>query len=453
MIEIETLCIWPLKMEAQSENKNPSHFSTKMDHENESSQNVKPKTQTGCCANCSVILSPGALRFTQIMFVTTIGKKTENLVSLADVLYLIYEPFLKSHRPDFELCAPCCQLMCQMYQVHCQFKNKANPNSYLKKILKSNQTKTRRIQEGGATSGVHDGSRRSIALNMTMVRFCDNKEMSVVGEQLTEFEFADAGADVISDRDLDSVEDLNTPVNSLHDELDSDTGSAVFEDAGSENELTRNENDTETVVKSEQTKIKRTRNNNDGKGKDEPVVKRMRKDRNRIERISIVKRRIRRTLNYIRYNSAQALRDNKGSSKYENVLSYDPPESFVAEDEDKSFHDLSCRLYSGPCSEENCTEIFNRVFMTGVDTHFKSAHQKRVQFFVVCHICNKDLPIYPRSRLRNESQVTAVQAHMKIHDGDYDQNLNELDKMNSSSLKTKCGLRLSRDVFAGKYFI
>ena len=145
-------------------------------------------------------------------------------------------------------------------------------------------------------------------------------------------------------------------------------------------------------------------------------------------------------------------RDND-SLEVENVSSHTPsefnndPSQTIIEDEYNSFKDPSCWLYSGPCSETNCTLIFNRAFMSDVKKHLKWDHQKQFEPTALCHICNTHIPI---SMLKGKQHIR-IGRHMVLHDGDLHQNVRETSKMNSGFLQTEFGLKLQRDVPAGKY--
>lgn len=135
----------------------------------------------------------------------------------------------------------------------------------------------------------------------------------------------------------------------------------------------------------------------------------------------------------------------KNSEESEEILT---PLANITEDDDNTFNNPNHRIYSGPCSETNCTKVFDRVFRSAVRNHFRSDHQKEVSFVEICHICNKEIRVSPRSG--NKAGITEFRAHMKIHDGDLDLIFRKADEINSCFLQTKCGLKLSRDFLVGK---
>ena len=123
-----------------------------------------------------------------------------------------------------------------------------------------------------------------------------------------------------------------------------------------------------------------------------------------------------------------------------------PPEATGLGDGNNSLIPLVQR-YSGPCSDPNCFFTFNNSSILQVERHFTSQHQREVEFIVVCHICNMEIPISVKYR-----KTFPKLLHMKSHDGDFEQNLLEMEKINLSTLQTKCGLKLSREKLTGEKF-
>jgi hypothetical protein len=99
--------------------------------------------------------------------------------------------------------------------------------------------------------------------------------------------------------------------------------------------------------------------------------------------------------------------------------------------------------YSGSCPGPHCSEVFQNVLKADVKKHFRTVHGREAEFCFLCYICKTSVPVKGGQKV----------SHMKTHPGDVEGNLAELERNNSSVLRTKCGLFLTKDEITGTFYL
>jgi len=103
--------------------------------------------------------------------------------------------------------------------------------------------------------------------------------------------------------------------------------------------------------------------------------------------------------------------------------------------------DLRHLRYSGPCSEPDCDHIFEYCTKQEVGKHFVKCHARKIELQIICHICWEPLEDLYTDRLRHFNTHT--------HKLNRYTALRECVSFNSATLRSKCGLVLTKDAFMG----
>ena len=373
-------------------------------------ENVNPS-----CANCSIELSHIGLRSTEQIFVIPQNDRGKvDPVSRVAALSLIYEPFLTSPPPEFELCWPCGKLMNQMFQVHYQFKCRSKPNSFLKRYLGQRQ-RVRASYNYSSATRPRRGGKKFFGADVGQLPY----------------EYIDISDELDLETDCNSGDDDDTAVNYLYIEM---------------------ENDVEPVVAKKELRRRPHTGTHSG-------TMYSPNENNDFEAESMVNYDVRESPGFkdnkilvqdVMKNSpvivlSKTIFDDQIPGKTAKTNPVPVSSKPIFNVEDSSFKPRYHR-YSGLCSEQNCGKFAN-ASVADIENHFKGEHDRNPQFIVLCHICKKDLPIC----IRRRNIPFPKFSHLKTHPGDFEQNLNDMEKMNSKTLHSKCGLKLTRDNLTGKY--
>jgi len=141
--------------------------------------------------------------------------------------------------------------------------------------------------------------------------------------------------------------------------------------------------------------------------------------------------------------------DNTSEMEFDNYLSdlCDPSAQSPSTSEnpeihkDKQNNSEICpkSRYSGPCSEPDCTHVFEYATKQRIRNHFRAVHGREIKIHKVCHVCEEPL----------KGKIHESMTHLKSHDTDGRSLVNNCTKFNAGILRSTCGLNLTTDAIKG----